>query len=299
MKLGLLLPALLLAAGGASAGDVTVAVAANAAEAVEAVAAEFERESGHRVTVTVGSTGKLYAQILHGAPFDVFLAADQERPRLLVEQGLAVEDSQRTYAIGRLVLWGSDPTVPVNADTLRDGSFRRLAIANPDLAPYGAAARDVVRALGLWESLRPKIVLGENVGQAFAMAASGNAELAFVPLASVLSPRSGHEGSYWEIPEYLHAPIRQDSILLDRASDKPAARAFHRFLDTQRAQTIIESFGFVHSARRKRSAFRRRFEAAFGGSGSEVPRTQRIRNPRARMAELDDALARALGIERR
>lgn len=248
MKLGLLLPALLLAADGASAGDVTVGVAANAAEAVGAVAAEFERESGHRVTVTVGSTGKLYAQILHGAPFDVFLAADRERPRLLVEQGLGVDGSRLTYAVGRLALWNPDPGVAVSADTLRDGAFRRLALANPDLAPYGAAARETLRELGLWESLRPKIVLGENVGQAFAMAASGNAELAFVSLASVLSPRNGHEGSYWEVSEHLHAPIRQDAVLLNRAGDNPAARAFHRFLGSPKALEIIESFGFVHGS---------------------------------------------------
>ena len=243
--------ALLLATGGAFAGDTTVAVAANAAEVVETLAAEFERESGHRVTVTVGSTGKLYAQILHGAPFDIFLAADQERPRLLVEQGIAVEDSRRTYAIGRLVLWSPDPGVAVNADALRDGSFRRLAIANPDLAPYGAAARETLRELGLWESLRPKIVLGENVGQAFTMAASGNAELGFVSLSSVLSPRHRREGSYWEIPERLHAPIRQDSVLLDRARDNPAARDFHEFLGSSRAGETIGSFGFVvHGQRR-------------------------------------------------
>ena len=239
------IPALLLAATGAFAGETTVAVAANAAEVVETLAADFERESGHRVTVTVGSTGKLYAQILHGAPFDLFLAADQERPRLLVEQGLAVEDSRRTYAIGRLVLWSPDPGVAVGADTLRDGSFRRLAIANPDLAPYGAAARETLRELGLWESLRPKIVLGENVGQAFAMAASGNAELGFVSLASVLSQRHGRDGSYWEVPEHFHTPIRQDSVLLERARDNPAARDFHEFLNTPVALKTVESFGLV------------------------------------------------------
>jgi molybdate transport system substrate-binding protein len=240
-----LLPVLVLSAAAAFGGEVTVAVAANAAEAAEALATDFEQQTGHRVTVTVGSTGKLYAQILHGAPFDVFLAADQERPRLLVEQGLAVEDSRRPYAIGRLVLWSPDPAVAVNADTLRNGSFRRLAIANPDLAPYGAAARETLRELGLWESLRPKIVLGENVGQAFAMAASGNAELGFVSLASVLSPRNEREGSYWEIPERLHTRIRQDSVLLDRGRDNVAAGDFHGFLETPAALKIIESFGFV------------------------------------------------------
>lgn len=240
-----LAPALLLAAGGASAGEVTVAVAANAAEAVEALAADFEERTGHRVTVTVGSTGKLYAQILHGAPFDVFLAADQERPRLLVERGLAVEDSQRTYAIGRLVLWSSDPTLEASAETLRAGSFRRLAIANPDLAPYGAAARGLLRELGLWESLRSKIVVGENVGQSFAMAASGNAELGFIALSSIRSPRNEREGRYWEIPEHLHTPIRQDAVLLDRAGGNTAARAFHLFLSSPEALGTIESFGFV------------------------------------------------------
>lgn len=237
------IPALLLAAGSAFAGETTVAVAANAAEVVEALAVEFEQESGHRVTVTVGSTGKLYAQILHGAPFDIFLAADQERPRLLVEQGLAVEDSRRTYAVGRLVLWSPDPAVAVDGEVLRGGSFRRLALANPDLAPYGAAARETLQELGLWENLRPKIVVGENVGQAFAMAASGNAELGFVSLASALSPRHGREGSYWEIPEHLHTPIRQDSVLLDRARNNQAARDFHEFLNTPRARETMESFG--------------------------------------------------------
>ena len=236
-----LAPALLLAASGASAGEVSVAVAANAAEAVEALAADFERRTGHRVTVTVGSTGKLYAQILHGAPFDVFLAADQERPRLLVEQGLAVADSQRTYAIGRLVLWSSDPTLEASAETLRESSFRRLAIANPDLAPYGAAARATLRELSLWESLRPKIVVGENVGQSFTMAASGNAELGFVALSSVLS----QGGSYWVVPPDMYSPIRQDAVLLDRAGGNTAARAFHLFLGSPKTLATIESFGFV------------------------------------------------------
>ncbi len=224
-----------------AARELTVAVAANAAGAVHALASDFEQESGHRVTVTVGSTGKLYAQILHGAPFDLFLAADQERPRLLVEQGLAVEDSRRTYAIGRLVLWSPDSTVAIHADTLRDGSFRRLAIANPELAPYGAAARDALRDLGLWEVLRSKIVMGENVGQSYAMVASGNAEFGFVALSSVL----GGPGSHWEVPRRMIEPIRQDAVLLKRAEANPAARAFHGFLESPKARWILESSGFA------------------------------------------------------
>ena len=218
-----------------------MAVAANAAEAVEALAAEFEQQSGHRVTISVGSTGKLYAQILHGAPFDVFLAADQERPRLLMEQGLAVQGSRLTYAVGRLVLWSSDRTVEASAETLRGGSFRRLALANPDLAPYGSAARDTLRELGLWDELRPKIVLGENVGHAFAMTASGNAELGFVALSSVL----GRRGRHWEVPPDLYTPIRQDAVLLKRSAAAPAARGFHRFLGSLEARNVIESFGFA------------------------------------------------------
>ena len=241
-----LLPALALATAGAFAGEVTVAVAANAAEAIETLAAEFEQDSGHRVTVTVGSTGKLYAQILHGAPYDLFLAADQERPRLLVEQGLAAADSRTTYAVGRLVLWRPAPEAFTDAAAvLREGAFRRLAIANPDLAPYGAAARDTLRELGLWEGLRSKIVVGENVGQAFAMAASGNAELGFVALSSVLSARTTQPGSRWEVPPHFHAPIRQDAVLLDRARDNPAAHDFLRFLGSPRARESIASFGYL------------------------------------------------------
>ncbi len=238
--------ALLLAAAGVSAGEVTVAVAANAAEAVEALAADFEERTGHRVTVTVGSTGKLYAQVLHGAPFDVFLAADQERPRLLVEQQLAIADSRITYAVGRLVLWSRQSgAVKDGAAVLREGGFRRLAIANPDLAPYGAAARDTLRELGLWESLRSKIVLGENVSQSFAMTASGNAELGFVALSSVLGGGNSHSQERWEVPVRFHEPIRQDAVLLDRARDNRAARGFYRFLSGPEARNVIGSFGFL------------------------------------------------------
>lgn len=241
-----LAPALLLAASGALAGEVTVAVAANAAEAVEALAADFEQRTGHRVTVTVGSTGKLYAQILHGAPFDVFLAADQERPRLLVEQGIAMADSRMTYAIGRLALWSRQSGVVNDAvSVLREGAFRRLAIANPDLAPYGAAARKTLRGLGLWESLRSKIILGENVGQSFAMTASGNAELGFVALSSVLSAGNSYSQERWEVPARFHEPIRQDAVLLDRAVDNKAARDLYRFLSSPEARNVVGSFGFV------------------------------------------------------
>ncbi len=237
-------PALALVAAGAFAGEVTVAVAANAGELVDELAAEFERRTGHRVAATVGSTGKLYAQILHGAPFDVFLAADQERPRLLVEQGLAVEDSRRTYAVGRLVLWSPDPEAGGGPAALREASFRRLAIANPLLAPYGSAARDVLVDLGVWEDLQPKIVVGENVGHAFAMVASGNAEFGLVSLSSVLGFR-GRADSRWRVPGHLHPPIRQDAVLLERGKSNRAAHAFLRFVGSPRAREVIVSLGYL------------------------------------------------------
>lgn len=244
-----LLYALLLVlalAGPAAAEQAVVAIAANFAEVVERLEADFERESGHTVTFVAGSTGKLYAQIAHGAPFDAFLAADQARPERLEEEGLAVTGSRFTYATGRLTLWSRDPGVVAadGAATLRAGKFRLLAIANPDLAPYGAAARQTLRSLDLWAGLEDKIVMGETVGQAHAMVASGNAELGFVALSYVLSPRNDTEGSRWDVPSDLHAPIRQDAVLLKRAAGNAAARAFLDFLRSDVATTVIETYGY-------------------------------------------------------
>ncbi len=227
-----------------ASGSVVVAVATNGAQAIRALARDFERRSGCGVTLVVGSTGKLYAQIVNGAPFDLFLAADRERPRLLVERGLAVDGSRRTWALGRLALWSLVPALEPSAAALRAGRFRRLAIANPDLAPYGAAARDTLVQLGLWETLKPRIVVGENVGQSFAMAASGAAELGFVALASAHSWQGGAEARHWEVPEHLHEPIRQDVVLLRRSEENREARAFHAFLATPEALRTLRSFGF-------------------------------------------------------
>jgi molybdate transport system substrate-binding protein len=230
----------------AFAEEALVAVAANFAEVMERLEVEFERASGHDLTVAIGSTGKLYAQITHGAPFDVLLAADRERPERLESEGLAVAGSRFTYAVGRLTLW-SPEAGRVGADgeaTLRAGAFRSLALANPDLAPYGAAARETLRRLGLWETLAGKIVTGENIGQAHAMVASGNAELGFVALSSVLSPRNRQPGSRWDVPADLHAPIRQDAVLLTRAAGNPAARAFLSFLHSEPVLALLESYGY-------------------------------------------------------
>jgi molybdate transport system substrate-binding protein len=237
---GILLPT------AASADEALVAVAANFSEVVERLAANFESASGHSLTVTTGSTGKLYAQIRNGAPFDVLLAADQRRPELLEKEGRAVAGSRFTYAVGRLTLWSPDPerVTADGAETLRSGAFRKLAIANPDLAPYGAAARETLTALGLLDTLGDRVVMGENIGQAHALVATGNAELGFVALSFVLSPRNRTPGSRWDVPQDLHAPIRQDAVLLIRAADNPAARAFLDYLKSAEARAVIESFGY-------------------------------------------------------
>lgn len=223
-----------------------VAVAANFAEVMERLEADFERESPHGLNVTVGSTGKLYAQIVNGAPFDVLLSADQRRPEVLEERGLAVRGSRFTYATGKLTLWSRDPD-QVGTDgaaTLRAGEFRRLAMANPDLAPYGVAARETLEGLGLNDALSDRIVMGENVGQAHALVATGNAELGLVALAHVKSPRNDTRGSRWDVPEHLHEPIRQDAVLLMRAEDNSAARDLLAYLRRPEVQALIRDHGY-------------------------------------------------------
>lgn len=225
------------------ADEVLVGAAANFVEPLAEVERAFEATQPHRLRVAVGSTGKLYAQILHGAPFDVLLAADQERPILLERDGLAVPGSRRTYAIGRLTLWSADPErIQGDVPTLLSaGSFRRLAMANPELAPYGAAARDVLTGFGIYAALRENIVTAENIGQTYAMVATGNAEIGFVAASGV---RSTGEGSRWDVPADLHAPIRQDAVLLSRAANNIAAQAFLDFLQTDRARAIISGYGY-------------------------------------------------------
>ncbi|MBK0398839.1 molybdate ABC transporter substrate-binding protein [Limibaculum sp. M0105] len=230
----------------APAGESRVAVATNFLDAAEALAIGFETETGHRLSFTAGATGKLYAQIVEGAPFDVFLAADQARPERLVAEGLAEEGSQFTYATGRLALWSAEAG-RVGADgsvTLAEGDFRALAIANPDLAPYGVAASETLGNLGLWEALTPKIVMGQNIGQTLALVATGNAELGLVALAALQAPGQSLGGSAWEVPLELHSPIRQDAVLLTRGHDNQAARAFLEYLQSPGARGLIASFGY-------------------------------------------------------
>lgn len=232
--------------GAAAAEDALVAVAANFAEPMAALETAFETASGHTLTVTTGSTGKIYAQIANGAPFDVFLAADAERPLLLEEAGFAVAGSRFTYAIGRIVLWSPDPALIAGdgAQILRTGTFRHIAIASPDLAPYGAAAISVMEALGVIDTVRTRIVTGENIGQAFAMVASGAAELGFVAASQVDGPAGARAGSRWTPPESLYAPILQDAVLTARAQDNAAARAFLEYLKSKEARALIAAHGY-------------------------------------------------------
>jgi len=221
---------------------VRVAVASNFADALAAIAGQFESETGYRLTLSSGSTGKHYAQIRNGAPFDAFFAADAQRPQLVEEQGLAVPDSRFTYALGRLVLWSPEPGyVDPEGAVLERGGFRHLAIANPRLAPYGKAAQEVLQARGLWERLGPRLVRGENIGQAYQFVSSGNAALGFVAWSQLQRPGQPPWGSLWKVPQALYTPIQQQALLL---RDRPVARSFLAFVRSEPALKIIRDYGY-------------------------------------------------------
>lgn len=228
------------------AGEVTAAVASNFLNPFKRLVSNFQKQSGHTVIIVSGSTGKLYAQIIHGAPFDIFLAADSERPRLLEKDGQAVAATRFTYARGKIVLWSADPK-RITADgktVLRRKNFRHLALANPKTAPYGRAAFNALQRLNLWESLSPLIVRGENISQTFQFVATGNAEVGFVALSQVLDPRLKIKGSRWQVPEHLYDPIDQDAVLLSNGQTNPAAQALWKFLQSEPARKIIQSYGY-------------------------------------------------------
>lgn len=232
----------------AHSAQVQVAVAANFSAPIKALAADFEQRSGHTLSASYGSTGKFYAQIRNGAPFDVLLAADEATPARLVAEDAALGASRFTYAIGRLALWSAQPAlVDDRGDVLKRGDFRRLALASPRLAPYGTAAIETLAHLGLLEALRPKFVQGESVGQAFGFVASGNAELGFVALSQVLRDDGSGQlrnGSVWRVPAALHAPIRQDAVLLQHGRDNPAAQALLDYLKSDAARAVMRGFGY-------------------------------------------------------
>lgn len=235
-----------LFASGAAADEVQVAVAANFSTPMQRIAADFERETGHKAQLSIGSTGKFYAQIKNGAPFEVLLAADEATPKRLEAEGAAVAGTRLAYAIGQLVLWSARPGFVDGAgDVLRKGDFRHLAIANPKTAPYGAAAVQTLEALKLFDALAPRFVQGENIAQTQQFVATGNAELGFVALSQVWRAGGIAEGSGWIVPAGLHAPIRQDAVLLAPGRDRPAAIALLRFLRGEPAQRVIREFGYA------------------------------------------------------
>ncbi|MCP5143702.1 MAG: molybdate ABC transporter substrate-binding protein [Gammaproteobacteria bacterium] len=238
--------AALVSSAPAMAAQATVAVATNFAAAMKVLAEDFHRASGHEVIVATGSTGKLYAQISHGAPFDVFLAADQDHVRKLERDGSVVKDSRFTYALGALTLWRRDPTPMAGPPqvVLASPAVRHVAIANPRLAPYGKAAQQVLQRLNLWDEVAPRIVIGQNIGETFSMVATGNAEVGFVALSSVFDLQGDAAGSRWDIPQSLYDPIAQDAVLLRHGADNTAAIAFLDFLRSPVAHKIIRGFGY-------------------------------------------------------
>ena len=227
------------------AAEVKVAVAANFIEPMKAIAHKFEKSSGHTLVLSSGSTGKFYAQIRNGAPFDVFFAADDKTPLRLEKEGFVVAGTRFTYAIGKLALWSpKSGFVDADGKVLQSQRFRYLAIASPKLAPYGAAAVEVLTKLGLHDSLKPKLVQGENIGQAYQFVASNNAELGFVALSQIYKNGKITSGSAWIIPSTLYHPIRQDAALLVNGKNNPAATALLGYLKSEDARKIIRAFGY-------------------------------------------------------
>jgi molybdate transport system substrate-binding protein len=226
--------------------ELRIAVASNFSVAIAAIAERFEMETGVKVVVSPGSTGKHYAQIRNGAPFDLFLAADTLRPALLESDGLGVAGTRSTYTCGRLVVWSSVPDL-VDAEglILQEETYRFLAIANPRLAPYGRAAQEALQHLGLWDRLKPKMVRGENVSQAFQYVVSGNAELGFVSLSQIAGSNENIDGSYWEVPVEMYSPIIQQMILI---KDSRSARRFMSFLARDEIRELIGAFGYQQTS---------------------------------------------------
>jgi len=230
----------------ARADEALIAVATNFTSAAEQIETAFESKSGHRITIASGSTGSLYAQIHNGAPYDVLLAADQERPMLLEKSGHAISGSGFTFASGRLALWSTNPELMQSdlSATLAQKEITSLAIANPALAPYGIASREALQSLHIWDTVRSKIVMGENVGQTHALIATGNAQAGLVALSLLLDPDMSADKTYLLIPEALHAPIRQDAVLLRHGDGNSAALEFLAYLQSEAGRAAIMSNGY-------------------------------------------------------
>lgn len=230
---------------GVRAAEVQVAVAANFTAPMQRIAADFEKDTGHKAMVAFGATGKLYAQIKNGAPFEVFLAADNTTPARLESEGDTVKGTRFTYAVGKLVLWSAkEGYVDPKGDVLKSAAYQHLSLANPKTAPYGAAAMAVLAKLGLSETVVDRMVQGENITQAYQFVATGNAELGFVALSQVFKDGKVSAGSAWIVPADLYDPIRQDAVIMTRGIDNPAAKALVDYLKGPKAASVIKSYGY-------------------------------------------------------
>jgi molybdate transport system substrate-binding protein len=235
----------------AQAGEVTVAVAANFTAPMQKIAQVFEQDTGHKAQLAFGATGKFYAQIKNGAPFAVLLAADDETPARLEKEGLAVAGTRFTYATGRLALWSKSPSlVDDQGDVLRGNRFEKLgihkiALADPKLAPYGAAAMEVMTHLGVWPAVKTKLVQGESIGQTYQFVSTENAQLGFVALSQISFDGRITQGSAWVVPQSMHTPLKQDAVLLNTGKDNAAAIALLKYLQTDKAKTIIRQYGYA------------------------------------------------------
>jgi len=235
----------------AKAEEVTVAVAANFTAPMQKIAQAFEQDTGHKAKLVFGSTGKFYAQIKNGAPFAVLLSADVETPARLEQEGAAVAGTRFTYAVGRLALWSKNPALVDNkgqvllSKNTDKNSFKKLAIADPKLAPYGAAAIEVIEGMGVIAKVRPKLVQGDSIGQAFQFVMTENAELGFVAYSQISTDGRITQGSAWVVPQNLYTPLRQDAALLSLGKDNAAALALIKYMRTDRAKTIIRTYGYT------------------------------------------------------
>ena len=225
----------------AFAAQTTVAVAANFTDAAKEIAAAYKAKTGNDAVLSFGASGQFYSQITQGAPFEVFLSADDERPKKAIAEGFGVEGTAFTYAVGKLVLWSKQPGLVQGEATLSKASFDKLSICNPVAAPYGAAAVETMKALRLYDALEPKLVVGANISQAFQFVQTGNAEIGFVSLSQVIDDKAG---SKWMVPQNLYAPIRQDALLLKRGAGNEAAAGFLTFLRGPEATAIIQRYGY-------------------------------------------------------
>lgn len=235
----------LLAFNTAWADEVQVAVAANFTAPIQAIARDFQKDTGHTLIAAYGATGQFYAQIKNGAPFEVFLAADDSTPARLEAENAIVPGSRFTYAIGTLALWSAKPGyVDSRGQVLQKNQYQHLSIANPKTAPYGQAALQVLDKLKLTEATRPKLVEGQNITQAFQFVSTGNAELGFVALSQIYKDGKVESGSAWIVPASLHAPIRQDAVILAKGKDNPAAKALVEYLKGPKAAAVIKAYGY-------------------------------------------------------